>query len=336
MSAARLHRLGDPLRIESIPTPQPGPGQVVVQVHACGVCHTDVHACRGDWRAQPTLPLTPGHEIIGDVVACGSGVSEGLLGARVGVFWLNGACQACEYCLDGWESLCPRQINTGFGVAGGFAEYVCVQSDFAVPVPPSLDPNMAAPLLCAGVSAYKAIRETELLPGASLGIIGCGGVGHLAVAYAKAAGLRVVALDRRDTPLSLALAQGADDAIDVRDADALRRLKKSGGLHGVLVTAASVDAIRLGIDLLRRKGIAVIVGLPAGDALVPVFDVVVKRFTIRGSIGGCRDDVAATLEIAMRRSIRPHVEIRKLVDANEALAAVEAGNVLGRVVLTMT
>jgi len=333
MRAARLHRHGDALRIETVPTPMPLPGQVLVRVLACGICHTDVHVCRGDWRARAPLPLVPGHEIVGDVVAIGAGVADEMIGTRVGIFWLNETCGTCEYCRDGWESLCPRQINTGFGAAGGFAEYVTVSAAFAIPVPRELEPEIVAPLMCAGVSAFKAIRETELRAGDSLGIVGCGGVGHLAVAYAKAAGLHVIAFDRSDTALSLARALGADQTMQTTDADAVRTIKKTGGLHGVLVTAAHLDAIRFGIDLLRRKGTAVILGLPPGDATFPVFDVVVKRLTIRGSIGGTRADVVAALAIAGHAGIRSRVTLRGLDDVNAVLADVHEGRVLGRVVL---
>lgn len=332
MRAARLHRFGEPLRVESVPTPILEPGHLIVCVRACGVCHTDLHACLGDWRAKARLPLVPGHEIVGDVVAVGEGVNERAVGDRVGVFWLNSTCQACEYCRDGWESVCPGQVNTGFGVPGGFAEYVSVGAQFAVPVPRELKPESAAPLLCAGVSSFKAIRETELKPGDTLAIVGCGGVGHLAVAYARAMGLRVVAIDASDTALSLAREFGADEAVNTADVAALKRWKKTG-VAGSLITAGHLDAIRLGVDLLRRRGTAVIVGLPPGEMSLPVFDVVVKRFTIRGSIGGTRTDVAGALELAVTANIQPRVTVRDLAEINQVFDDLSHGRVTGRVVL---
>lgn len=327
MLAARLYRLGDPLALETVPRPTPGPGQILVKVLACGVCHTDLHACRGDWRATPRLPFIPGHEIVGEVVDDSR--------RRVGVFWLNSACGACEFCASAWESLCPDQINTGFTVPGGFAEYVCADERFAVPLPAEADPVLAAPLMCAGVSAFKAIRETKCRPGDTLAVVGCGGVGHLAVAFARAAGLRVVAIDARDIPLSLARDMGADDVVRADDAAAMRRLKKEG-VQAAVVTAATPEAITAAVGLLRRQGIAILVGLPAGTAEIPVFDVVVKRLTIRGSIGGTRRDVAETVQAAARANIRPRVSVHGLSEVNEVFARIDAGEITGRSVLRIS
>lgn len=334
MRAARLSRFGDRLEIERVPTPTPAPGDIIVRTLACGVCHTDIHLCRGDWRARPTLPFTPGHEIVGEIAAIGEGAQRAI-GERVGVFWLNRTCLSCDHCGTGWESLCPDQVNTGFAVPGGFAEFVAVDSRFAIPVPADLDPIQAAPILCAGVSAFKAIRECEVRRGDTIAIVGCGGVGHLAIAYARDAGLHVVALDASDAALRLAHEMGAEEVVDVRDPATVKRLKRTtGGCHAAIVAAGNLDAIRLGVDLLRRRGTAVIVGLPAGDATFPVFDTVVKRLTIRGSIGGTRADVRDALAAAVRADIRPRVEAMPLERAADALDRVAAGDVVGRIVLT--
>ncbi|MBX9679242.1 MAG: zinc-dependent alcohol dehydrogenase [Gemmataceae bacterium] len=334
MLAAVLHRLGEPLSIEERPLPQPGSGQVRVRVEACGVCHTDLHAIRGDWHAKPRLPCTPGHEICGIVDAIGPDVAASRLGERVGVFWLNRTCGQCEWCGVGWETLCPNQINTGFGVPGGFAEALVVDADFAIPIPQTLIPLEAAPILCAGVSSYKGIRETEAKPGDWIAIVGVGGVGHLAIQYARALGLRPLAIDVSDDALALAKSLGVERTLNARTDAVARTLRKDlGGVPAVLMTASSAEAIRLGCELLRRRGTMAIVGIPPGDFQVPTFDIVVKRFTIRGSIGGTRQDVRDALDLAALHGIRAKVETQPLVAVNDAFARMEAGSVAGRIVL---
>lgn len=334
MRAAVLRGYGDPLALESCPLPEPGPGQVRLRVEACGVCHTDLHAIRGDWHARPPLPCIPGHEVCGVIDAVGSGVSASRVGERVGAFWLNRTCGACDWCRDGWETLCPNQINTGFGVPGGFAERLLVDADFAVPIPGALTPIDAAPILCAGVSAFKGLKETEAKPGDWVAVVGVGGVGHLALQYARALRMRTIAIDVHDEALTLARRLGADRVLHARNEPAAKIVRKEfGGVSAVLMTASSAEAIRLGTDLLRRRGTMAIVGLPPGDFAVPTFDVVVKRFTLRGSIGGTRQDLREALALAAAEGIRAAVETRPLADVNDALARMEAGNLAGRVVL---
>ena len=185
MKAAVVHDFGEPLSIEDVSVPRPGAGQILVRVVASGVCHTDLHAAEGDWPVKPKLPFIPGHEGVGYVAAVGSDVTLMKEGDRVGVPWLHSACGTCEYCLTGWETLCELQQNTGYSVDGGFAEYVLAPAAYVGHLPDGLDFVEAAPILCAGVTTYKGLKETDTKPGDWIVIAGVGGLGHVAVQYAK-------------------------------------------------------------------------------------------------------------------------------------------------------
>jgi propanol-preferring alcohol dehydrogenase len=220
MKAAVVRAFGKPLAIEEIPVPVPGPGEVLVKVLACGVCHTDLHAAEGDWPAKPKLPFVPGHEVAGVVAALGAGVTRLKEGDSVGVAWLHDACLRCEYCETGWETLCEHQHNTGYSCDGGFAEYVVVGELFAARLPENVDYCRMAPILCAGVTSYKGLKETEAKPGQWVAISGVGGLGHIAIQYAKAMGLSVAALDVTEDKLALAKATGAEVAVNARSPEA--------------------------------------------------------------------------------------------------------------------
>ncbi len=172
MKAAVVHEFGKPLSIESVSVPRPGPGQVLVRMAASGVCHTDLHAADGDWAVKPKLPFIPGHEGVGYVAAAGAGVKHLKEGDRVGIPWLHSACGSCEYCFTGWETLCEQQQNTGYSVDGGFAEYVLADAGYVGRIPDGLDFLSAAPILCAGVTTYKGLKETDTKPGEWVVIVG--------------------------------------------------------------------------------------------------------------------------------------------------------------------
>jgi alcohol dehydrogenase, propanol-preferring len=338
MRAAVVRQFGAPLVIEEVPVPTPGPGQVLVRVMACGVCHTDLHAACGDWPVHPKLPFIPGHEAVGVIAALGSGVSGLKAGDPVGVAWLHDACGHCEHCVGGWETLCETQRNTGYGVDGGFAEYVLASAAFVARLPARPDFLALAPILCAGVTTYKGIKETEAKPGEWLAISGIGGLGHVAVQYAKAMGLQVVALDVGADKLALARALGADLAIDAGEPDAAQQVMREtgGGAHGVLVTAVSPAAFSQALNLVRRRGTVSLVGLPPGSFATPIFDVVLKRITIRGSIVGNRNDLAEALAFAADGKVQATVHPARLGAINEVFTALQAGRVEGRMVLDMT
>ncbi|WP_300620327.1 alcohol dehydrogenase AdhP [Dokdonella sp.] len=337
MRAAVVHAFGQPLAIEEMPIPEPGPGEVLVKIVATGVCHTDLHAADGDWPVKPTPAFVPGHEGAGIVAALGPGVRGLKEGDAVGIAWLHDACGGCEYCTTGWETLCESQHNSGYSVNGTFAEYAIGAAPYVARLPRNGDFGALAPILCAGVTTYKGIRETEARPGEWIAISGIGGLGHLAVQYAKAMGLHVAALDIGEEKLALARALGADIAVDARGADAVARIVRAtgGGAHGVLVTAVSPTAFNQAIRLARRRGTVSLVGLPPGDFATPIFDVVLKRITVRGSIVGTRRDLAEALEFAAEGKVRAHLHKARLEDINGVFADLRAGRVDGRVVIDL-
>jgi alcohol dehydrogenase, propanol-preferring len=318
-----------------VPIPTPGPGEVLIKVLATGVCHTDLHAADGDWPAKPVPPFIPGHEGAGVVVALGPGVAGLREGDPVGVAWLHDACGGCEFCMTGWESLCEAQHNTGYSIDGSFAEYVIGAAPYVGRLPSN--PNFAemAPILCAGVTTYKGIKETEAKPGQWLAISGIGGLGHIAIQYAKAMGLHVAAIDVAEEKLALARDLGAEVTVNARSPDAAAQVIKEtgGGAHGVLVTAVSPPAFSQAMRMVRRKGTISLVGLPPGEFQTPIFDVVLKRITLRGSIVGGRQDLAEAIALAAERGIRPEIVPAKLEDINQVFGDLKAGRVNGRVVL---
>jgi propanol-preferring alcohol dehydrogenase len=337
MRAAVVTAFGEPLRIDERPIPTPGDGQVLVRIAASGVCHTDIHAADGDWPVKPTLPFIPGHEGVGMVAAVGRGVTMLKEGDRVGIPWLHSACGICEYCLAGWETLCPKQQNTGYSVDGGYADYALAPAAFAAKIPDGLGNLEAAPILCAGVTTYKALKETETKPGEWVAISGIGGLGHVAVQYARAMGMRVAAVDIADEKLKLARALGAEIVINARNEDPANEIQRLiGGTHGALVTAVSRSAFAQAIGMLRRGGTCALVGLPSGDFPTPIFDVVLKRLTIRGSIVGTRNDLVEALDFAARGCVKSAIEVQPLTAINDIFARLKAGDVNGRIVLQMT
>lgn len=335
MKAAVAHEFGRPLVLEQVERPRPGRGEVLVKVVASGVCHTDLHAADGDWPVKPALPFIPGHEVAGVVEALGPDVTDLQAGDPVGVAWLHDACGRCEYCETGWETLCERQHNTGYSVNGGYAEYCIADAAFVGRLPPDPDFFAIAPILCAGVTTYKGLKETEARPGEWVAISGVGGLGHVAVQYAKAMGLHVAALDVTDDKLQLARDVGADVAVNALAPDAVQQVvaASGGGAHGVLVTAVSPAAFSQAIACARRRATVSLVGLPPGAFPTPIFDVVLKRVTVRGSIVGTRKDLAEAIAFAAEGKVRCRIEVQPLEAVNDVLQRLKAGKVDGRVVL---
>ena len=335
MKAAVVREFGKPLLIEDVPVPSPGPGEVLVQVKACGVCHTDLHAATGDWPVKPSLPFIPGHEAAGIVVALGAGVTERQIGDAVGVPWLHDACMRCEYCETGWETLCEKQHNTGYSCNGGFAEYVVASAPFAARLPADVDFVAIAPILCAGVTTYKGLKETEARPGEWVAISGIGGLGNVAIQYAKAMGLNVVAIDIAPDKLELARRSGADVAVDARSADAVADVIEAtkGGANGILVTAVSPPAFAQALQMVRRKGTVSLVGLPPGEFATPIFDVVLKRITVRGSIVGTRRDLDEAIAFATSGKVHSQITKARLDDINDIFDRLAHGKIEGRMVL---
>ncbi|MGJ4883678.1 MULTISPECIES: alcohol dehydrogenase AdhP [unclassified Bradyrhizobium] len=335
MKAAVVKAFGKPLDIEDVPIPVPGPGELLVRVKACGVCHTDLHAASGDWPVKPVPPFIPGHEAAGIVAALGPGVTDFKVGDAVGVAWLHDACLRCEYCETGWETLCEHQHNTGYSVNGGFAEYVIASAAFAARLPANVDFARIAPILCAGVTTYKGLKETDARPGEWVVVSGVGGLGHVAIQYAKAMGLKAIGLDIAEDKLKLALEAGAEHAVNALDKDAVAQVIAitGGGAHGVLVTAVSTPAFAQALHMVRRKGTVSLVGLPPGEFPTPIFDVVLKRITVRGSIVGTRRDLDEAIAFAADGKVTAEVTTAPLSEINTVFDRMKAGKIDGRVVL---
>ncbi|MDQ1050975.1 zinc-dependent alcohol dehydrogenase [Streptomyces sp. V4I2] len=336
MKAAVVRVLGEPLVIEERPDPEPGPGQVRVRVEASGLCHTDIHAARGDWPVRPNPPFVPGHEGVGLVEKLGDGVTHLSVGQRVAVPWLGKACGRCEHCLSGWETLCEQQVNTGYGCDGGYAEKMLAWADFAQPVPQGITAFDAAPLTCAGVTTYKALKVAGVGPTQLVAISGVGGLGHLAVQYAKIAGARVVAIDITDEKLDLAAELGADLVIDARKDNVGEVLQRYGGAHAAIALAVNEAAFAAVNSGLRRGGKLVMVALPAhGTVQVPIFDTVLKGTSVIGSIVGTRQDLAEVFQLHAAGRTRVIYETRPLASVNESISEVLSGQVKARIVFDL-
>jgi len=336
MQAAVVEKFGEPLVVKEVSVPTPGPGQALVEIVASGVCHTDLHAADGDWPVKPTLPFIPGHEGAGVVVALGPAVTHLKEGDRVGIAWLHGACGYCEFCRTGWETLCLEQKNSGYSVNGSFAQYALAQADYLGRVPEGLSFVDAAPILCAGVTTYKGLKETGTRPGEWVVISGAGGLGHVAIQYAKAMGMHVAAVDLGPEKMALAKKLGAEITIDAKTQDPAMEIQKQiGGAHGVLVTAVSTTAFKQAIGMLRRGGTCVLNGLPPGEFPVSIFDVVLNRYTIRGSIVGTRQDLQEALAFAAEGKVKATIETLPLGSINDTFNRLRTGKVNGRVVLNI-
>jgi alcohol dehydrogenase, propanol-preferring len=334
MKAAVVREFRKPLVIEEMPVPQPGAGQVVVKIAATGVCHTDLHAAEGDWPVKPKPPFIPGHEGVGHVSAVGAGVRHVKEGDRVGVPWLYTACGHCKHCLGGWETLCTEQQNTGYSVNGGFAEYVLADPNYVGHLPATVGFVEIAPILCAGVTVYKGLKVTDTKPDDWVVVSGIGGLGHMAVQYAKAMGLNVIAVDVDEPKLDLAKRLGAALAVNARSQDPVAFVKKEvGGAQGVLVTAVSPKAFEQALGMVGRGGTVSLTGLPPGDFPLSIFDTVLNGITVRGSIVGTRLDLQEAMAFAGEGKVKATVETARLEGINDVFARMRRGDIRGRIVL---
>jgi propanol-preferring alcohol dehydrogenase len=336
MKAAVVRELGKPLVIQEAPIPQPNENQILVRIAATGICHTDLHAAKGDWPVKPTPPFIPGHEGVGTVVATGRHVRGVKEGDRVGIPWLHTACGYCSHCRTGWETLCASQQNTGYSVNGSFAEYATADPTYVGRLADSLDWGPAAPILCAGVTVYKGLKETEVRPGEWVVISGIGGLGHMAVQYAKAMGMHVAAVDVHPEKLELAKSLGAAIALNALAPDVVDEMQRLiHGAHGALVTAVSPTAFEQAFDMLRPRGTMSLVGLPPGRMSLPIFNMVLKRITVRGSIVGTRQDLEEALAFAGSGAVSAHFSWDQLENINDIFARMEEGKIDGRIVVNL-
>jgi propanol-preferring alcohol dehydrogenase len=333
MRAAVVHAFDQPLRVEERPTPTPGHGQVLVKMEACGLCHTDIHAAHGDWPVKPNPPFVPGHEGVGIIAALGQGVRGLTEGDRVAIPWLGYACGACEYCASGRETLCPNQQDSGYSVDGAYAEYALAEAAFVGRVPAGLDPLDAAPLTCAGVTTYKAVKVAGTRSSDLTAIFGIGGLGHMAVQYARIAGASVAAVDLVDSKLALARDLGAEYTINGLTEDPVERIQALGGADQAIVLAVSPKACEQAFKSLKRGGTLVFVALPADNFVqIPIFETVLQGITVTGSIVGTRVDLAETFELHAQGRTRVVRETRQLEQVNESFEQIEKGEIDARLV----
>src|SRR3954452_5203382 len=334
MQAAVVRTFTEPLAIELRPIPTPGYGEIGVKIETCGLCHTDTHAAHGDWPVKPNPPFTPGHEGVGLVTELGEGVTEVAVGDRVALPWLGYAGGTCEYCVSGWETLCPNQQMMGYTIDGGMAEYAKAFARFVVKVPEGIDPAEASPLTCAGVTTYKAVKVAGTRSSDLVAVFGIGGLGHLAVQYAAIAGGRVIAVDLHEEKLELARELGAEFTVNAAEEDVVEAIQKLGGADQAIATAVSPRAFEQAYGSLRRRGTLVFVGLPADNYIkLPIFETVLQGITVVGSIVGTRLDLREVFELHAAGKTRVIYEERPLSEVNEAIADVDAARIPARIVL---
>jgi propanol-preferring alcohol dehydrogenase len=327
--------LGARLQIQELPVPEPGPGQVLIRMHASGVCHTDIHAANGDWPVKPAPPFVPGHEGIGTISKLGPGAGLHRVGERVSIAWLGSACGHCRYCISGWETLCGSQQNSGYSVNGAWAEYAVADDRYVVTVPDTVTSFDAAPLTCAGVTTFKAIKVSGIQAGETAAVFGIGGLGHLAVQYARILGGRVIAVDIEDAKLDLARELGADHVVNARQADPALAIRDLGGADVAVCLATSPRAFEQAFGSLRNGGRLVCVALPADDKMtVPIFDTVLGGKSIIGSIVGTRTDLADVFALHAAGRTKVIAEARRLDDVDACIDDVLAGRVPARLVFT--
>ena len=337
MKAAVVKVFGQPLVVGSVPDPVlRGPNDALVRVHASGVCHTDLHAATGDWPVKPRLPFIPGHEGVGVVEAIGENVTHIKVGDRVGVPWLHSACGYCGYCLAGWETLCPAQQNTGYSVNGGFAELVVADARYVGLIPDELGFEDVAPHFCAGVTTYKAVKVSGASPQHTVLISGLGGLGHMALQYARVTGARTIAVDVSEEKLALAKKLGADETVNAKARDVARSVQEFGGADIAIASAVSAQAFRSAFDALKRGGKLVIVGLPPEELPIPIFELVLKGISVIGSIVGTRKDLEEALALAARGLVHCNYTTATLEDINDVFAQMKAGRIDGRIVLRLS
>jgi propanol-preferring alcohol dehydrogenase len=328
MKAAVVHDFAKPLSIEEVADPVPGPEQVLVRLEACGLCHTDIHAAHGEWPVKPNPPFIPGHEGVGVIEQMGPGSTHGLeVGMRVALPWLGYACGDCRYCNSGRETLCHKQLNTGYSIDGGFAELAVGYARHVVRVPDEVSSLDAAPLTCAGVTTYKAVKESGARAADRVAVFGAGGLGHLAIQYARITGADVIAVDPNQARLETARTLGASHVVDPSVEDPVTAIEALGGADVAIATAVSPIAFEQALGSLARGGRLVCVGLPAeNDIKVPIFQTVLGGLDLRGSIVGTHHDLEEVFELHRRGETQVLRAERRLDDVNAAIAEVLDGS----------
>jgi len=337
MKAAVLHEFKAPLKIEDVPRPQISADEVLIEVEACGVCHSDLHVAEGDWKQFAGIvkkPLILGHEVAGRVAELGPDVRDLKIGDRVGVPWLYWSCGECEFCREGNENLCVKQSITGVTVDGGFAEFLKVRASHATRIPDSLSALEAAPLFCAGVTVHRALKHATISPGQRLAIFGVGGLGHLAIQLGRALNAEITAIDISERKLEMARSLGAARTLNAKTSDVAREFRRSGGAHVALVTSGAKAAYDTAFACLRPTGMLLVVGLPAEDICFPPIMMAAREVRIQASAVGTREDLREVLALAAQGKVRCEVASRPLSQVNEVLDEMRRGEISGRIGLT--
>ncbi len=336
MKAAILHELKRPLTIEEVVQPKPAAHEVLIEVEACGVCHSDLHVADGDWPQLVPITKTPlilGHEIAGRVVEKGASVKHLGVGDRVGVPWVHWTCGECEFCREGNENLCVKQQITGVTVDGGYAEFVKAPASHALKIPDRLSCIDAAPLFCAGVTVYRALQHAKIQPGQRLAVFGVGGLGHLAVQIGRELGAIVTAVDVSEEKLAHARSFGASVVLNASTSNVVKELRRAGGVHAALVTSAAKAAYDTAFPCVRPGGILLAVGLPSESICFPPILMAALELRIQASSVGTRRDMGELLAMAAAGKVRCQVTTRPLARVNEVLEQLRHGQVSGRMVL---
>ncbi|MFI5304644.1 MAG: alcohol dehydrogenase catalytic domain-containing protein [Nitrospiria bacterium] len=333
MKAAVLHNQRKPLLLENIATPIPGPSDILIKVKACGICHSDLHLLDGDWEFHHT-PRIPGHEIVGTVFSFGDRVKNFQKGDLVGLTWVNSTCQKCSSCKMGDPVLCEHQQVTGVTVDGGYAEYVNAPATAYTRIPSSLSPELAAPLLCAGLTAFAGLKLANLQNGESVVVHGLGGLGHLAIQIAKNQGGKVITLTRSREKADLALKLGSDAVVDLSEKDSVSGLNELNGAD--VIFSSSIMPVSIGrlIHSLKPNGRLIVVGGGRGTFQVNPIDLIARRLRIIGSPVGNKEDLSEVLKLGAEGKIKASVETYPLEKVNEALNRLRHGKVRFRAVLT--
>lgn len=339
MKAAVLHELKTPLKIERVPVPEPGHGDLLIKVTACGVCHSDLHAVDGDWTPLPVIPLIPGHEVAGRVARVGPGVTGFKVGDEVGVPWLYSSCGQCEFCLAGMETICKSAEATGYTKPGGYAEYLVAPAAYVGRLPEGTDHYAMAPILCAGVTTYRGLKRTGARPGQWVAVVGIGGLGHIAIQYARAMGLRVAAVDVSNEKLELAKSLGAEIVVNGAETDPAAFIQdKIGGTHAAVVTAVASKAFEQAVLMLRPGGTVAYIGLPGGksdEIRASISAITNWELSVRGSNVGTRQDLNEAVAFAANGLVKATIRTAELEQINEVLDEMRKGKIVGRVVLRL-
>jgi len=335
-----LEKRGGKVVYKDIPVQEPGPDEVLVNIKYSGVCHTDLHAVQGDWPVETKIPLVGGHEGAGVVVAKGSLVNDIEIGDYAGVKWINGSCLACEYCMQSHEPLCAKALLSGYTVDGSFQQYCIAKAAHIARIPKELDLADISPVLCAGITVYKGLKESGAKPGETVAIVGAGGgLGAMAQQYAKAMGLQTIAIDTGDDKKAACEKLGSKAFIDfAKSKDVVKDVQAATedgeGPHAVLLVAVQEKPFQQAADYVRKRGTVVAIGLPANAFLkTPVFSTVLRMITIKGSYVGNRKDTAEAIDFYKRGLIKTPVKIVGLSELQDVFDLMHAGKITGRYVL---